>query len=65
MLPDDDFADARAKTLKAAADLYGGYCSLEAKQVKRAWAAVGVGTLPIFDFCDIIHLPPPVVIGSR
>jgi Zn-dependent metalloprotease len=65
MDPDDTFADARAKTIKAAADLYGGSCSAEAKAVKKAWRAVGVGPTLVIDFCDIVVFPfPPLVDGK-
>jgi Zn-dependent metalloprotease len=64
MLPDDDFADARSKTIKAAADLYGGNCSAEAKAVKKAWRAVGVGSALVIDFCDIVFPLPPVIVSK-
>ncbi|MFN0120997.1 MAG: M4 family metallopeptidase [Blastocatellia bacterium] len=60
---DDTFLDARNKTIKAAADLYGGSCSSEARAVKAAWSAVGVRP-PILtiDPCLIIVFPfPPVL----
>lgn len=61
MDPDDSFLDARSKTIKAAADLYGGSCSAEAKAVKSAWSAVGVRpAILILDPCLIIW-PPPIV----
>ena len=37
-----NFSAARAATLKAAADLYGGTAGAEAKAVAAVWTAVGV-----------------------
>ncbi|MEV4412002.1 M4 family metallopeptidase [Catellatospora sp. NPDC049609] len=53
---DESFADARADTLAAAAELYGK-CGTTYRSVARAWSAVGVGpsllwqclTIPIWD----------------
>jgi len=57
MEEDDTFNDARYKTIKAAADLYGGSCSDTVKAVRKAWSAVGVGNIIIIDPCIIPNLP--------
>ncbi|MCI0390010.1 MAG: peptidase M4 family protein [Acidobacteria bacterium] len=53
---DDNFQQARSKTVQAAADLYGGNCGDTAKAVRSAWTAVGVVPSILILPCVVIQI---------
>jgi Zn-dependent metalloprotease len=54
--PTDGFHKARAYTVTAAAELYGGNCGDTAKAVRSAWYAVGVVPNSLYLPCIVIQL---------
>ncbi|HKQ76605.1 MAG TPA: M4 family metallopeptidase [Blastocatellia bacterium] len=53
---DDNFQQARSKTVQAAADLYGGNCGDAAKAVRSAWNAVGVTPTSLILPCLVLPI---------